>query len=55
MGWKMWRAWFLTTPFFRLLGNVVGDRAMCRRLPIHSGGGDIPNCADRPAMMKLKK
>ena len=23
----MWRAWFCTTPFYRLLGSVVGNRA----------------------------
>ena len=24
----MWRAWFCTLPFYRLLGNVVGNKVM---------------------------
>ncbi len=47
----MWRAWFLTMPFYLLVGNVVGDTAMLSPASHHSGGGDIPNCADRPATM----
>ncbi len=38
----MWRAWVRTLPFYRLLGHVVGDRAMVLPASIHSGGGDIP-------------
>ena len=48
---KMWRAWLCTLPFYHLLGNVVGDRAMVlpashsfwgQRYPLLCG----PHCND---------
>ena len=46
---------FVPCPFTALLVMLLATGQWWSWLPIHSGGGDIPNCADRPAMMKLKK
>jgi hypothetical protein len=51
----MWWAWFVPCPFTTFLVMLLATGQWCHHLPIHSGGGDIPNYVDRPATMNLKK
>ena len=55
MGQKMWRAWFCTLPYYRLLGNVVDDRAMVSPASYSFWGWRYPQLCGPPCNNEIEK
>jgi hypothetical protein len=51
----MWRARILTTPFYRLLGNVVGNRTMALPASHSFWGWRYPQLCEPPCNNVIEK